>query len=171
MSVIIDTVALQSSHCSSLPQIEIYWRPCSTDHHESEWDPYSRRWIACFPTSLFRAAVNMPAYHSVLQRLQLLLDCLTFFIKGISVTLATVSCCHKTRVSPWKLNSVVGSFCVFKWKRLHLQTETVSPHPSPHPHPFFFVILHSVHDDLISSPLVSQCCRAIGCHCRRRRFD
>lgn len=39
-------------------------------------------WIVWFPTSLFREKVEVPPYHSVLQRLQHPLDCLTSFINS-----------------------------------------------------------------------------------------
>lgn len=75
-------------HCfgssSGFARIETFRQQqlCSSDHSESDQCPWNSWWIIWSLTSLFREEVEVPPYHSVLQRLQLSLDCLTFFINS-----------------------------------------------------------------------------------------
>ena len=91
-----------------------------------------------------RRAVEVPPYQSLLQRLQLPLDCLTFFINSqvILFPWQQFPADTKNQVSPWKFQSVVGSLCVFICVQLrhHFQEETgvqlsgselLFPHPLP----------------------------------------
>lgn len=76
-------------HCfgssgSSFARIETFRQQqlCSSDHSESDQCPWNSWWIVWSLTSLFREEVEVPPYHSVLQRLQLSVDCLTVFINS-----------------------------------------------------------------------------------------
>lgn len=72
--------------------------------------------------SSFREEVEvLLPYQSVLQRLQLPLDCLTFFINSqvILFPWQQFPADTKNQVSPWKFKSVVGSLSVFICVELH----------------------------------------------------
>lgn len=103
-------------------------QPRGADHSRSEQYPWNSWWIVRFPTSLFREEVEVPPYQSALQRLQLPLDCLTFFTNSqvIQFPWQQFPADTKNQVSPWKFKSVVGSLCVFICVQLHLhfQEET-----------------------------------------------
>lgn len=115
--------------------------------------------LSGFPISLFREEVELPPYQSVLQRLQLPPDCLTFFINSqvIQFPWQQFPADTKNQVSPWKFKSVAGSLGVFICVQLHhhFQEETgvylsglsfCFSSPS-------CIVLHTGHDILLFIPL------------------
>lgn len=110
------TVIMNALHCFAAA--EFAWIRCiwtatngrSVDRSESDQWLWKSRWIVRFPTSLLREEVEVPPYQSVLQRLQLPLDCLTFFINSqvIQFPWQQFPADTKNQVSPWKLKRVVG---------------------------------------------------------------
>lgn len=75
--------ALRYFYSGSFAPIETFRQHlCSADHSESDQYPWNNGWIVWFTTSLLREKAEVPPDQSVLQRLQLSLDCLTFFINS-----------------------------------------------------------------------------------------
>lgn len=132
MTVIMNVFALHSSYYSSRARMETFrlQRRRGADHSESDRHSRNSWWIVRFPTSSVRGKkveVLLP-YQSVLQRLQLPLDCLTFFINSqvILFPWQQFPADTKNQVSPWKFKSLAGSLSVFICVQLHhhFQLET-----------------------------------------------
>lgn len=79
-------------------------------------------------TRVFREEVEALTYQSVLQRLQLPLDCLTFFINSqvFLFPWQQFPADTKNQVSPWKLWCAAGRLAVFTCaqRHNHFQEET-----------------------------------------------
>lgn len=117
---------LQKS-CSDRDRFRQQWQS-TPDPSESHQHPWNSCWVVRLPTSLLREEVEVPPYQSVLQRLQLPLDCLTFFINSqvILFPWQQFPADTKNQVSPWKFKSELGSLSVFICVQLHhhFQEET-----------------------------------------------
>ena len=104
-------------HCRSHAQIETFrqQQQSGADPSQSDQQPWKSWWIVRVPTSLFREEVELPPSQNVLRRLQLPLDCLTFFINSqvILFPWQQFPADTKNQVSPSKFKSVVGSLGVF----------------------------------------------------------
>lgn len=126
-----------SFDCSYLARTETF-KPqqcCSAGHNESDQGLSIRWWIVRFTHFLVQKVekkkkVEVPLpYQSVLQCLQLPLDCLTFFINSqvILFPWQQFPADTKNQLSPWKFKSVVGSrsvfICVQKHHRSQERTE------------------------------------------------